>query len=61
MESLTEDIPQYNLPDLNWYRPDMTEFDNVFDSGTAVVDVGLIQMMSDIYNAKYKGTNVQEQ
>ena len=47
-DMLTKNIPQYNLPDLNWYEPKMAEFDNIFNSGTAVVDVSLINMLNDV-------------
>ena len=45
---LTEDIPQYNLPDLQWYQTAENKLPNVYDSGTAVVEVDLIHMLNDV-------------
>ena len=41
LDKLTTEIPNYNLPDLNW-------LENVYQTGTAVVDVSLIELLEDI-------------
>ena len=48
LDKLTEDIPQYNLPDLQWFQTIENEMPNVYDSGMAVVQVDLIDMMQDV-------------
>ena len=48
LDKLTEDIPQYNLPDLQWYQTVENQLPNVYDMGTAVVQVDLIDMMHDV-------------
>ena len=48
LDKLTEDIPQYNLPDLQWYQMVENQLLNVYDMGTAVVQVDLIDMMHDV-------------
>ena len=48
IDKLTEDIPQYNLPDLDWFQTIENHLPNVYDSGTAVVQVDLIDMMHDV-------------
>ena len=48
LDKLTEDIPQCNLPDLQWFQTIENEMSNVYDSGTAVVQVDLIDMMHDV-------------
>ena len=48
LDKLTEDIPQYNLPDLQWFQTIENEMPNVYDSGMAVVQVDLIDMMHDV-------------
>ena len=48
LDKLTEDIPQYNLPDLQWFQTIENEMPNVYDSGTAVVQVDLIDMIQDV-------------
>ena len=48
LDKLTEDIPQYNLPDLQWFQTIENEMPNVYDSGTTVVRVDLIDMMQDV-------------
>ena len=45
---LSEDIPTYNLPTLNWFPIDQNEFENVYDTGTPVVEVSLINMLKDV-------------
>ena len=45
------DLPaqlQYNLPDLQWFQTIENEMPNVYDSGMAVVQVDLIDMMHDV-------------
>ena len=48
LDKLTEDIPQYNLPDLQRFQTIENEMPNVYDSGMAVVQVDLIDMMQDV-------------
>ena len=48
LDKLTEDIPQYNLPDLQCFQTTENEMPNVYNSGTAVVQVDLIDMMHDV-------------
>ena len=48
LDKLTEDIPQYNLPDLQWFQTVENQLPNVYDAGTAVVQVDLIDMMHDV-------------
>ena len=48
LDKLTEDIPQYNLPDLQWYQMVENQLPNVYDTETAVVQVDLIDMMHDV-------------
>ena len=48
LDKLTEDILQYNLPDLQWLQTIENEMPNVYDSGTAFVQVDLIDMMHDV-------------
>ena len=48
LDKLTEDIPQYNFPDLQWFPTVENQLPNVYDTGTAVVQVDLIEMMHDV-------------
>ena len=48
LNALTEDIPQYNLPDLQWYPIAENRMPNVYDTATAVVEVDLIDMLNDV-------------
>ena len=48
LDKLTEDIPQYNLPGLQWFQTIENQIPNIYDSGTAVVQVDLIDMMHDV-------------
>ena len=48
LDKLTEDIPQYNLPDLPWFQTIENEMPNVYNSGTAAVQVDRIDMMQDV-------------
>ena len=48
LDKLTEDIPQYNLPDLQWFQTIENQMPNVYDSDMAVVQVGLIDLMHDV-------------
>ena len=48
LDKLTEEIPQYNLPDLQWFQTVENQLPNVYDTGTAVVQVDLIDMMQDV-------------
>ena len=48
LDKLTEDIPQYNLPDLEWLQTIENQMPNIYDSGTAVVQPDLIDMMHDV-------------
>ena len=48
LDKLTEDIPQNNLPDLQWFQAIENQMLNVYDLDTAVVRVYLIDMMHDV-------------
>ena len=48
LDKLTEDIPQYKLLDLQWYQTAENQLPTVYDTGTAVVQVDLIDMMHDV-------------
>ena len=48
LDKLTEDIPQYNLQDLQWFQTIENQMLNIYDSGAAVVQVDLIDMMHDV-------------
>ena len=48
LDKLTEDIPQYNLPDLQWFQTTENQMLNVYDLGMVVVQVDLIDMMHDV-------------
>ena len=48
LDKLTEDIPQYNLLDLQWFQTIENQMLNIYDLGTAVVQVDLIDMMHDV-------------
>ena len=48
LDKLTEDKAQYNLQDLQWFQTIENQMPNIYDSGTAVVQVDLIDMMHDI-------------
>ena len=48
LDKLTEDIPQYNLPDLQWFPIVENQLPNIYDTGTAIVQVDLIEMMHDV-------------
>ena len=48
LDKLTENIPQYNLPDLQWYQTLENQLPNVYDKGTAVVQVDLIDKIHDV-------------
>ena len=48
LDKLTKDIPQYNLPDLHWFPTMENQMPNIYDLGTAVVQVDVIDMMHDI-------------
>ena len=36
------------MPTLNWFPIDKNEFENVYDTGTPVVEVSLINMLEDV-------------
>lgn len=48
LDKLTEDIPQCDLPDLQWFQTIENQMPNIYDSGMAVVQVDLIDMMHDV-------------
>ena len=45
---LTEDIPQFNLPELQWYRVTQDEVPHVYNNVSNVVDVKLMKFLHDV-------------
>ena len=48
INTLTEDIPRLNLPELQWYTPTEEELQRVYNNTAPVVDVKLTKFLGDI-------------
>ena len=60
--TLTEDIPRLNLPELQWYKPSEEELQRVYDSTAPVVDVELTRFLEDIKDSidEWRYTDIEE-
>ena len=60
--TLTEDIPQFNLPELKWYRINEDDVPHVYSNTSDVVDVELTEFLYDVAQGidNYMYTNVAE-
>ena len=60
--TLIEDIPRLNLPELQWYKPSEEELQRVYDSTAPVVDVELSRFLEDIKDSidEWRYTNIEE-
>ena len=59
---LTEDIPQFNLPELQWYRVMDDDVPHVYNNASNVVNVELTKFLHDIAQGidDYMYTNIAE-
>ena len=59
---LTEDIPQFNLPELKWYRVLEDNVPHVYNNASNVVDVELTEFLYDVAQGidEYMYTNIVE-
>ena len=59
---LTEDIPQFNLPELKWYGINKDDVPHVYSNTSDVVDVELTEFLYDVAQGidDYMYTNVAE-
>ena len=59
---LTEDIPQFNLPELQWYWVTDDDVPHVYNNASNVVDVELTKFLSDVAQGinDYMYTNIAE-
>ena len=59
---LTEDIPQFNLPELQWYCVKEDEVPHVYSNTLNVVDVELTEFLYDVAQGidDYMYTNIAE-
>ena len=57
---LTEDIPQFNLPELQWYRVTNDDVPHVYNNASNAVDVELTKFLSNVAQGidDYMYTNV---
>ena len=60
--TLTEDIPQFNLPELQWYRVNDDDVPHVYNNTSNVVDVELTKSLSNVAQGidDYMYTNIAE-
>ena len=59
---LTEDIPQFNLPELQWYCVTDDDVPHVYNNASNVVDVELTKFLYDVAQGidDYMYTNIVE-
>ena len=59
---LTEDIPQFNLPELKWFRVSEDDVPHVYNNVSNVVDVELTEFLYDVVQGidDYVYTNIAE-
>ena len=59
---LTEDIPQYNLPELKWYRVSEDDVPHVYNNASNIVHVELTEFLYDVAQGidDYMYTNIAE-
>ena len=59
---LTEDIPQFNLPELKWYHINKDDVPHVYSNTSDVVDVELTEFLYDVAQGidDYMYTNIAE-
>ena len=59
---LTEDIPQFNLPELKWYGVSEEDVPHVYNNASNVVDVELMEFLYDVAQGidDYMYTNIAE-
>ena len=62
MNTLTEDVPRLNLPELQWYKPSEEELQRVYNSTAPVVDVELTRFLEDIKDNidEWRYTDIEE-